>query len=43
MFHHDNQHKIHINVMGDDIEPVDKFYVVWVKDSKLCMMVNAPS
>lgn len=43
MFHHDKQHKIHINVTGDGIEPVDKFYVVWVKDSKLCVMVNATS
>lgn len=43
MFHHDKQHKIHINVTGDDIEPLDKCYVVWVEDSKLCMMVNATS
>jgi hypothetical protein len=43
MFHHDKQHKIQINVTGDGIEPIDKFYVVWVKDSKLCVMVNATS
>ena len=43
MFHHDKQHKIQISVTGDDIEPIDRFYVVWVKDSKLCMMVNATS
>ena len=41
MFHHDHQHKIQITVTGDDIEPLDKLYVVWVEDSKLCMMVNA--
>jgi hypothetical protein len=41
MFHHDQQHKIQITVTGDDIEPLDKLYVVWVEDSNLCMMVNA--
>ena len=43
MFHNDHQHKIQITVTGDDIEPLDKLYVVWVEDSKLCMMVNATS
>src|SRR5437868_7879239 len=43
MFHHDKQHKIQIKVTGDGIEPVNKFYMVWVEDSKLCMMVNARS
>jgi hypothetical protein len=43
IFHHDQQHKIQITVTGDDIEPLDKLYVVWVEDSKLCMMVNATS